>query len=161
MITEKEFQRAMDALRLLADKGRLTEITAARTLEELTQFEGMAIYNYEGTHYRLFASYEDGLKWLEAGDDTLVLFDSENESEIDEFLLLRTAQIRFARIQKLEAELMELKVRYNEMGNLRIKIAEEFQLQEDAESLRQSLLTEGTHSIVVPSDYGFAVIHSS
>jgi len=60
------------------------EVRADRTLHGLKS--GLAYYNYEGTHFRVFKSFEDGLNWLDNGDDSLVIADFENDEEFDTFL---------------------------------------------------------------------------
>ncbi len=55
-----------------------------RSLHELEN--GLAYYNYEGYHFRIFRDYEDGMKWLENGDDSLVLKEFDEEIDMDEWL---------------------------------------------------------------------------
>ena len=45
-----------------------------------------AYYNYQGNHYRLFASFKQGQKWLENRDDRLVLAEFENEEDLDKYI---------------------------------------------------------------------------
>ena len=62
----------------------LHEERANRTLHGLKN--GLAYYNYEGVHFRVFNSFEDGLHWLDNGDDDLVIAEFENEQELDSYL---------------------------------------------------------------------------
>jgi hypothetical protein len=62
----------------------LHEERADRTLHGLKN--GLAYYNYEGVHFRVFNSFEDGLHWLDNGDDDLVIAEFENEQELDSYL---------------------------------------------------------------------------
>lgn len=61
------------------------EVTANKTLHHLRY--GWAYYNYKGTHFRIFRSFKDGKEWLKNGDDTLVVFETDNEQELDLFLM--------------------------------------------------------------------------
>jgi len=63
---------------------RLKEVRANRTLHELEN--GMAYYNYEGSVYSVFNSFEDGLKFLETRNQMLVISEFETEDELDIFL---------------------------------------------------------------------------
>lgn len=68
--------------------GRLEEVRANRTLEETD--DGRAVYNYEGNHFRVFASFDDGLEWLYSVEDRhydLVRFETIDEDELDRYLL--------------------------------------------------------------------------
>lgn len=63
---------------------KVHEVTASRTLHGLEN--GLAYYNYEGNHFRVFDSFENGLKWLDVRDDLLVIADFEDENKLDDFL---------------------------------------------------------------------------
>lgn len=62
-------------------------LSACRTLHE---FRGFAYYNCEGTHYRVFESFEDGLKWLDNRDSTLIIAEFSDENELDDFFFKYT-----------------------------------------------------------------------
>jgi len=49
---------------------------------------GFAYYNYEGTHFRVFSSFESGKKWLETREDYLVMDDCDTDEELDKILLI-------------------------------------------------------------------------
>jgi len=55
-----------------------------RSLHELDS--GLAYYNYEGYHFRVFKSFEDGMKWLEDDDDSLIVEEFDTEESLDEWL---------------------------------------------------------------------------
>ncbi|MFC3414680.1 hypothetical protein [Algoriphagus hitonicola] len=64
-------------------------LTPSRTLEtlNLVQFEeskSVYLYNYEGTHFRVFESLVDLIRFFELGKETLYSFDLEED--LDEFL---------------------------------------------------------------------------
>ena len=56
----------------------------SRSLHELEN--RLAYYNYDGYHFRAFRSFEDGMKWLESNDDSLVLEEFDKEIDMDEWL---------------------------------------------------------------------------
>lgn len=60
------------------------EVTPNKTLHGLAN--GLAYYNYEGTHFRVFGSFAHGLLWLEDRDDEKVIGDFDTSDELDEFL---------------------------------------------------------------------------
>ncbi len=60
------------------------EITANRTIDVLEN--GLAYYNYEGNHFRLFATKDDALAFLENNDDTLVIKEFDNDELLDKYL---------------------------------------------------------------------------
>ena len=60
------------------------EESANKTLHGLEN--GLAYYNYKGTHFRVFNSFENGLHWLDNRNDELVIADFETDKELDEFL---------------------------------------------------------------------------
>lgn len=62
------------------------DITACRTIESYPQFGGVAVYNYEGVHFRVFESMSEALLWLSFGDDTLIIGEFCSEEELDEWL---------------------------------------------------------------------------
>ncbi len=60
------------------------EITANRTIDVLEN--GLAYYNYEGNHFRLFATKDDALAFLENNDDNLVIKEFDNDELLDKYL---------------------------------------------------------------------------
>ncbi|MCK9476255.1 MAG: hypothetical protein M0R46_10060 [Candidatus Muirbacterium halophilum] len=60
-------------------------ITPSRSIHELPN--GMAYYNHEGTHYRVFNSYNDALDFATIGSKNIKVFaDFESEEKLDRFL---------------------------------------------------------------------------
>ena len=57
---------------------------ANRTLHGLKN--GLAYYNYEGVHFRVFNSFKDGMFWLDTRNDNLVIAEFENEQGLDSYL---------------------------------------------------------------------------
>ena len=55
-----------------------------RTLHGLSN--GLAYYDYEGVHFRVFNSFKDGLKWMETRDESWVVEEFEDEQDLDDFL---------------------------------------------------------------------------
>lgn len=60
------------------------EITANKTIDVLSS--GLAYYNYQGNHFRLFASKNDALRYIESEDESLIIKEFNNEEELDSFL---------------------------------------------------------------------------
>lgn len=60
------------------------EITANKTIDVLSS--GLAYYNYQGNHFRLFASKNDALRYVESKDESLIVKEFSNEGELDTFL---------------------------------------------------------------------------
>ena len=60
------------------------EITANRTIDVLEN--GLAYYNYEGNHFRLFATKDDALAFLENNDDALIIKEFDDEESLDNYL---------------------------------------------------------------------------
>lgn len=61
------------------------EIDVNKTIDILCN--GMAYYNYKGISFRLFASKEDAVAYLESNDESLVIEEFESDEELDEYLL--------------------------------------------------------------------------
>ncbi|MCK9552335.1 hypothetical protein [Aquamicrobium sp.] len=60
-------------------------ITPSHSIHELKN--GMAYYNYNGTHYRVFNSYEDALEFATyGGEGVTVVADFDSEEDLDRFL---------------------------------------------------------------------------
>lgn len=55
-----------------------------RSLHELEN--GLAYYSYDGCHFRVFRSFEDGMKWLDNDDENLVIEEFCEEASMDEWL---------------------------------------------------------------------------
>jgi len=60
-------------------------IKANRSIHQMSN--GIAYYNYEGTHFRVFRSMDDAKQWLENDDDSLIVFETDNEDCLDHYLL--------------------------------------------------------------------------
>jgi len=60
------------------------ELRADRTIDILDF--GLAYYNDQGNHFRVFHSKEDALIWLDTNDEKLVMRDFDEEEELDLFL---------------------------------------------------------------------------
>ena len=65
-------------------KCRESYIGSNRSLHELEN--GLAYHSYEGCHFKVFRDYEDGMKWLEDGDNSLVIDEFDKEIDMDEWL---------------------------------------------------------------------------
>lgn len=63
---------------------KVVEIAANKTLHELSN--GLAYYNYKGTHFRVFNNFEDGLKFLETFNHKLVIANFDTSDELDNYL---------------------------------------------------------------------------
>jgi hypothetical protein len=62
------------------------EYSANKTLHECEC--GLAYYNYQGNHFRVFKTFDDGKEYIETSDDeSLVIAEFEDEDDLDEFLL--------------------------------------------------------------------------
>ncbi|SMP86064.1 hypothetical protein SAMN06313486_10186 [Epsilonproteobacteria bacterium SCGC AD-308-P11] len=60
-------------------------LTFSRSLHELENT--LAYYNYEGTHFRVFNSYDDALDFVVKGnEEIIVIADFETEEDLDSFL---------------------------------------------------------------------------
>ena len=56
-----------------------------------TMSNGLAFYNYEGNHFRVFNSYDDAMRWAkDEGDDSLVIAEFDDEDELDKYILGKT-----------------------------------------------------------------------
>ncbi|WP_152184428.1 hypothetical protein [Sulfurimonas indica] len=66
----------------------LQEVTASRTLHGLEN--GLAYYNYEGVHFRVFKSFKDGELWLDTGDDDYVIAEFDCEDALENYLINKT-----------------------------------------------------------------------
>lgn len=65
---------------------KVLEYAADKSLHECRN--GLAYYNHQGNHFRVFRSFDDGQKYLEAIDDEdLVIAEFESDEHLDEFLL--------------------------------------------------------------------------
>ena len=60
------------------------EVSANRTIDVLDN--GLAYYNYEGNHFRLFATKNDALAFVENNDDSLVIKEFDDEESLDNYL---------------------------------------------------------------------------
>jgi hypothetical protein len=58
-------------------------LSPSRTIEAIG---GYGVYNYEGTHFRVFASTEDAKRFCDGDDNVAVLFDTWYEKELDEWI---------------------------------------------------------------------------
>ncbi len=48
---------------------------------------GLAYYNYKGTHFRLFSSFDEATRWMKDRDDSLILQEFNSEEKMDEVIL--------------------------------------------------------------------------
>jgi len=63
---------------------RFKEVKVNRTLHELE--DGTAYYNYEGNSYKLFKTFEDGIRFLETKDKDLIITEVRTEDELGVYL---------------------------------------------------------------------------
>lgn len=137
-------------------QGRFKEITANKILEEFPHFEGFAIYNYEGTHFRLFRTFEDGLTWLENRSfgndeiDSLIIANSDDQCDIDLILFEKVSELRLAKIKSLEAEIASLKISQH-WSKKTIQCS--FTLADIKKCLREAGLKATKHNCLVIDDY--------
>jgi len=54
---------------------------------------GMAYYNDQGNHFRVFNSETDAKNWIKSGDDSLVISDFDNDQDLDDFLLKKAKEL--------------------------------------------------------------------
>jgi len=60
------------------------ELAANRSIDILEN--GLAYYNYEGNHFRVFSSKEKAINFVENHDDSLIIAEFDNDEDLDEFL---------------------------------------------------------------------------
>ena len=77
---EKKMEENVESVEILD----CVEITANQTIEIYSN--QMACYNYKGISYRLFASKEDAIKYIETQDNSLIVEEFSDETELDEYL---------------------------------------------------------------------------
>lgn len=85
-LTDEELNTEVDELMAEQKDNRFIEYSSDKTLHGLEN--GMAYYNYQGNHFRVFASFEDGCKFCESSKslDELVIADFESEEDMDKYL---------------------------------------------------------------------------
>ncbi len=82
---------------------------------------GVAYYNYEGTHFKVFKSFDHGLAWLYDRSESLVTAEFDSKEELDEFLYSYSAG------NKDKREKIEVDIRFLQQGLVKATVHKGFE----------------------------------